>query len=93
MILGVYSIQDRLTGYLQPTFEVNDAVALRNFEHAVLSGGSLLDSHAVDYVLCRIGSLDDQTGVLTPVDPIQQIVTARAVLLKSMNQEVRHDSR
>lgn len=89
MILGVYAIQDRLSGYLQPTFEINDAVALRNFEHAVLEGGSLLDSHASDYQLCRIGSYDDQTGVLTPADPIQQVITAQAVVLRSLNREVQ----
>lgn len=88
MKYGVYSINDSLTGFLSPTFELNDAVALRNFEHAVVSSPSLFTSHPEHYTLYRIGSFDSTTGVFVSCTPPEQIVTAQSVVLKFMSNEV-----
>lgn len=80
MILGVYSIRDSKTGFLQPTFENNDAVALRNFQHAIVSSESVLSTHAPDFCLCRIGSFDSESGAITP-EAVSVVAQAAEVLL------------
>ncbi len=64
MKLGVYVMRDARTTYMQPTFDMNDASAIRNFEHALSQKDSLLFSHPEDYSLYRIGSYDAETGVI-----------------------------
>lgn len=68
MKLNVYSIRDSKTGFLSPTFEINDAVAMRNFEHAVVNSDSVLFSHARDFDLFKIGTFDSDTGRLMPLE-------------------------
>lgn len=88
MILGVYSMQDRFTGFMQPTFELNDAVALRNFEHAVLNTDSLLNSHCDDYRLTKIGLFNTETGLLEAISPPEIVADGHAVFLKSLSPEL-----
>lgn len=64
MILGIYAIRDKKTGFLSPTVDQNDAAARRNFEHAMMNEQSLMFSHAEDYALYRVGSYDTDTGVI-----------------------------
>lgn len=66
MIFSVYAIRDVKTGFLTPTFEVNDQVAVRNFSHAVMSGNTILDTFSKDYALYRIGRYDADRGLLLP---------------------------
>ena len=42
MKFGVYAIRDSKSGFMTPTFEPNDAVAMRNFTHAVFNSSSVL---------------------------------------------------
>lgn len=91
MILGVYSLRDSLSGFLQPTFETNDQVAYRNFEHAVLEGGSLLSSHAADYTLLKIGTFDSESGQLLPLDPPESIVNGQSILLRAISTRSEKD--
>lgn len=86
MILGVYSIRDRFTGFLQPTFEQNDQVALRNFQHAILQGGSLLSSHSQDYDLCKIGQFNSETGLIVAHEPYEVLVNGMSIHLKSIKE-------
>lgn len=69
MILAVYSIKDSKSGYFQPTFELNDAIAMRNFEHACQNTQSLFFTHPADYSLYRIGTFNTDSGLLTKCDP------------------------
>ncbi|WGL31280.1 nonstructural protein [Dipodfec virus UOA04_Rod_850] len=85
MILGVYSLRDSLAGYLQPTFESNDQVAYRNFEHAILEGGSLLSSHAADFTLLKIGTFNTETGQLLSLDPPETVVNGNSILLRAIS--------
>lgn len=70
MKYNVYSIRDNLTGFLTPTFDVNDASAVRNFQHAMRNPQSLLNSHAQDYDLYRIGVFDQDTGSIESIVPV-----------------------
>lgn len=91
MKMGVYAMRDNLSGFMAPTVEVNDAVAMRNFEHAVLSGDSLLSSHPEDYSLCCIGTYDTETGYLDALVPPTTVVSALQVKLRSMSKEVKDE--
>ncbi|ALS03451.1 VP5 [Gokushovirus WZ-2015a] len=68
MKFNVYAIRDVHTGFLSPTFEINDAVAMRNFSHAVQQSESVLFTHASDYSLYRIGVFNSDTGRIDPED-------------------------
>lgn len=68
MTLNVYAIRDLCTGYMTPTFEINDNVAIRNFKHAILHSDSILNSHASDFSLYRIGYYDTDCAVLGTVE-------------------------
>lgn len=72
MILSVYAMRDALSGFLTPTFEVNDQVAERNFVHAVSNAGldSILSSHFDQFSLYRLGTLDTDSGALTSELPV-----------------------
>lgn len=85
MRLGVYSMRDALTGYSAPTVEQHDAVAIRNFTHAVLTSGSLFDTHASDFSLYHIGWFDSDTGKLTAFDAPELLITGQAIWLSSMD--------
>lgn len=90
MIFGIYSIRDMKSGFLAPTVEVNDAVAQRNFEHAVLnSEQSLFFSHPEDYALYKIGEMDSDKGVISPQVPIFEVVTASQVFGSALSQKVK----
>lgn len=66
--MNIYSIRDLRTGFLTPTYDINDAVAARNFAHAVMNSDSVLLTHAADFDLYRIGTFDSETGRITPED-------------------------
>lgn len=68
MIYTVYSIKDTKTGYLQPMFDLNDASAQRNFEHATRDTNSLMYTHGSDFELFRIGEFDSESGNLVPLE-------------------------
>ena len=80
MKFGIYAIRDVYTGFLSPTVEVNDLVAKRNFEHACNRSDSLLFSHAQDYDLYKIVEFESDSGVVTPLTPIEFIANGKSVL-------------
>lgn len=90
MTLYVYAIRDSLTGYMQPTFEVNDAVAMRNFRSAILNvrSGNLLNSDPQDFNLFKIGSFDSDSAQLVPCDPVP-ILSGTSVMLESLKEVSR----
>lgn len=72
MIYGVYSIRDAKTGFLCPTVEINDDIAQRNFENAILNADhSLFFTHPDDFSFYRLGSFDSNSGELeAPALPV-----------------------
>lgn len=70
MISGIYAIKDAKSTFMPCTVDVNDATAVRNFEHAVRLKDSILSSHPNDFALFRVGSFDNETGIVTaPIVP------------------------
>lgn len=75
MIFHVYSVHDRLTGFLTPTVDQSDPIAMRNFEMAVSvsKDSSLMSFRPSDYSLFRIADFDTESGKLIPVFPPEYI--------------------
>lgn len=78
--MNIYSIRDVRTGFLSPTYDLNDAVAARNFAHAVMNSDSILFTHAADFDLFRIGTFDSETGCLIPEDMPVFVASGKDVL-------------
>lgn len=70
---GLYVVFDSKVGvYQMPFFSQADAAAARTFADAVKQGDSLMSRHPEDFVLIRIGDVEDSTGVVTtPVTPVE----------------------
>lgn len=79
MIFSIYSIKDQLTGFLTPSFDQNDASAMRNFSFALRRSDLLLGSYPQHYDLYCLGTFDSDTGCIMPIDP--QIVCTGSSLL------------
>lgn len=69
MVLQVVAIRDAKVGFLTPAFEQSEETAIRNFSHAVVNSDSILASYCKDFALYRIGTFDNDSGVLAP-EPI-----------------------
>lgn len=82
MITGLYAIKDSKSTFMPCTVDVNDATAVRNFEHAVRQPDSLLASHPNDFALYIVGEYDNQTGEIFPVNPPRQLCDAAQCLVK-----------
>lgn len=81
MILSIYSVKDDLTGFQQPTFEINEQVAMRNFAYAINEVKGILSANPNDFSLFKVGEFDTDTGVITCCDP-KIIVRADSILRK-----------
>lgn len=65
MIYGIYSVKDLKTGFLPPTYDMNDASAMRNFEHACMNNDSLFFTHNSDYQLFKVGTFNTENAEIT----------------------------
>lgn len=68
MVFGIYCVRDVKSGFQTPTAQVNDSVAVRGFESAVINADSVLFTHAKDFGLYKLGEFDADTGRITPLD-------------------------
>lgn len=68
MICNVYSIRDNKTAFMQPMLDINDKAAIRNFKLAVANSptGASMAVYPEDFDLYRIGTFDNETGVVSP---------------------------
>lgn len=80
MIFGVYAIRDVRSGFMTPAVEPNDAVAHRNFAHAVQNSESILFTHSSDFTLFKIGTYDSDSGKITPLELIEVVCSGTDVL-------------
>lgn len=84
MKVGIYSMRDQLSGFLTPTFELNDQIAIRNFSFAIKKPDTLLFASAKDFDLMKIGEFDSETGELIPLSPT--VVCQGLALVKGKNE-------
>lgn len=77
MFKKVYSIHDtKAEAYIQPFFAQTDGLALRMFEDNVNNKDSQLNMHPEDFTLYRVGSWDDNKGLIESEVPPKHIGTA-----------------
>lgn len=72
MIYRVYSIRDRLTGFMSPVLEQSDPVAMRNFSMAIDAqrrDSSVMAFKPSDFSLYHIADFDSESGVMSAVIP------------------------
>lgn len=82
MLTGLYAIKDAKSTFMPCTVDVNDATAIRNFEHAVRQPDSILASHPNDFALFKVGEYDNESGVISPVFPPMLLCDAAQCLAK-----------
>lgn len=76
MKFRMYSIRDRLTGFMTPVLEQSDPVAMRNFRMACDAqkrDSSVIAFSPADFELCYIADFDSISGILDCVSPIEII--------------------
>lgn len=91
MIYRVYSVRDSKSGFMTPTVDVNDDVAIRNFNHAVTQSEGILFTHAHDFSLYMIGTFDADHGILDPAIP-PSCIAEGSDALRAVRQEVPKDA-
>lgn len=64
----VVSIRDDKVGFLQPTFDINTASAVRSFSDAVKSTDYGFRLHPGDFSLYHVGYFDSESGALESFD-------------------------
>lgn len=87
MTLNIYSIRDTKSGYMNPTFEVNDAVAVRNFAFACQQTDSLLFAACSDFELHQIGRFDTETGIIEDDLPNRFICSGTDALMMEFKKK------
>lgn len=67
MKLVVTAVYDKMTGYMLPTFKMNDEQAKRDFAYDIISNDiSLINANPTDFNLQKLGTYDTETGVIEP---------------------------
>lgn len=67
MTYNIYAIKDDATTFLVPTIDSTDAQAIRHFKFALTnSENSIMYFCKSDFSLYKIGTYDNESGVITP---------------------------
>jgi len=86
--LELFSVYDsKVEGYLPPFSSNNKAVAIRQFETAVLREGADLYEHCEDYSLWHVGQFDPDKGLLISNEMATVVVQAHQIVSKNKNQQ------
>lgn len=76
MKYGIYSIRDAAAHvFTAPTIDLSNETAIRGFSQAINNSGSTMNFAPSDFSLYRIGTLDVETGEITPFLPPIMIVS------------------
>lgn len=84
--IGIYAIFDRAANaFMQPNFMATDGAAIRAFSDTVNRKSTeerpnVIRMHASDYEFYKLGTYDDQTGVIT--SEVKCLITALNCLEK-----------
>lgn len=60
MIYNIYAMRDELTGFLPPTYDINDAAAMRNFRVAILRSSDSIHYMPSDYYFPVFANIGEQ---------------------------------
>lgn len=73
---GLYCIRDVLVGFSQPFEAQHEPVAIRSFAQVANDSGSYVNTNPKDFALYHVGTIDSDTGEITPVVPVRHVVEA-----------------
>lgn len=92
MIYGIYSMRDKLDGYMGLKLEGNDNVAIRNFSILVNDPSLSVSYNPDDFDLYKVGTFDSDSGELCPCVPSFISSGSNCVSIRSSRSEdVRGD--
>lgn len=69
MTKRMYAIRDKLTGFFPPIISENDAVAMRDFERALLKENSDTPAMVDDFSIWLVGYFRTEDGCIESVEP------------------------
>lgn len=76
----MYSIFDRAANlFMQPSIDVNEATAKRNFAMAVNQANGALNFKSSDFDLYRVGTFTDNTGAFECETPFEFVCNGENV--------------
>ena len=85
MLLNIYTIYDSAAvAYMRPFFQQSDGQAMRSFSDIALDADHEIGKHPEDYSLFRIGTYNDNTGEIKPLNR-ECLATALEVVAKARN--------
>lgn len=85
---NVYSIFDAAAeAYFPPFFLHTEGMAIRGFTDAVNDPESQVGKHPKDYTLFQIGTFDDNTGIITPLQTNKPLGNGLHFVVKSDNPD------
>lgn len=84
---GLYSIYDRKAQYYLPAFQADrDITAHRQFNDLVVTSDMPISRYPADFDLIRLGTIDTETGEITPEFPVGLLING-LVALEGINRE------
>lgn len=79
----LYSVHDKRTNFYGQIIQVNHVgEAVRSFEQAVTTTGSLLNSYSSEYELCYMGEFDEVAGLISPLARPEFVVDGGQINVK-----------
>lgn len=81
MELKMYSFQDQKAGiFYPPIYKPTYAEAEREFSNIVNYKGSTMNNNPEDFHMYYIGTYDNNTGKVEPVEPPQHLIAAHQLV-------------
>lgn len=90
--LRVFAPHDAKLGvFMTPFFMLHLGQALRTWEDLCNDPQTIFSKHSSDFVLYEVGIFDDDTGLMSPHSPLQQVATAAEAKKKPQASEPMFD--
>lgn len=64
--MNMYAMRDIKIGYMEPTLQQNDMIAIRNFEATIRQEKYLMSQYKQDIELWRIAEYNETNGDIVP---------------------------
>lgn len=78
----VYCYRDKSAGFGSPEVNLNDACEIRKFAYDISGNNGMMNFKPDDFDLYKIAEFDTEKGVITPVSPIEFVISGRNAMEK-----------
>ncbi|QCQ84670.1 nonstructural protein [Blackfly microvirus SF02] len=80
MVNKIYSVFDKKSGLFSTlSLFVNHAAAMRSFQDAISTEGSVFCTHPEDFDLYCLGEFVEENGFIHAIDPREFVVSAKVI--------------